>query len=124
MLSTLPGTAQGAAVPALLALAVLTLPAAPGRSRWRALTGTGAGLPTARLLAPPLPLLAAPLGWLLLGPAGAVCAAELVAVPNQHRVERAIKMEPDPGPPNDAPAAIEQDWLDGTALNALGLFSR
>ncbi|OLM34869.1 hypothetical protein Ae717Ps2_5765c [Pseudonocardia sp. Ae717_Ps2] len=31
--------------------------------------------PTARLLAPPLPLLAAPLGWLLLGPAGAVCAA-------------------------------------------------
>ena len=55
---------------------------------------------------------------------GAVCAAELVAVPNQHRVERAIKMEPDPGPPNDALAAIEQDWLDGTALNALGLFFR
>jgi|GEM_PF-6237445 hypothetical protein len=33
-------------------------------------------------------------------------------------------MEPEPGPPNDAPTAIEQDWLDGTALNALGLFFR
>ncbi|GAA4964898.1 type II secretion system F family protein [Pseudonocardia tropica] len=75
MLTALPGTPQGVAVPTLLALAVLTLPAAPGRSRWRALTGTGTGLPTARRLAPPLPLLAAPLGWLLLGPAGAVCAA-------------------------------------------------
>ncbi|WP_224388733.1 type II secretion system F family protein [Pseudonocardia sp. ICBG1293] len=75
MLSALPGTPQGVAVPVLLVLAVLALPPVPGRSRWRALTGAGRGRPAAGRLTVPLPLLAAPLGGLLLGPVGAVCAA-------------------------------------------------
>jgi len=50
--------------------------------------------------------------------ASTVCAAELVAVANQHRVERPIKMEPGPGPLNGPLAAIKQYSLDGAALNA------
>ena len=45
-----------------------------------------------------------------------VYAAELVAVANQYRVERTIKMEPEPGPLNGPLAAIKQNSLDGATL--------
>ena len=50
--------------------------------------------------------------------AGAVCAAKLVAVANQHRVEWTIKMESGPGPLNGPLAAVKQNSLDGAALDA------